>query len=97
MANQVEVAGKKITIGDIVSIYQKIMEKDHERDLVFEGRVIAIKGSELSRTFTVRKIGAMNIGVERIFPANLPSINKIEIKKSIPARRAKLYYLRNQV
>ena len=97
MANQVDVAGKKISIGDIVSIFQKITEKDHEREQSFEGRVIAIKGSEKSRTFTVRKIGAMNIGVERIFPANLPTITKIEVKKSIPARRAKLYYLRNQV
>ncbi|PIV00816.1 50S ribosomal protein L19 [Candidatus Shapirobacteria bacterium CG03_land_8_20_14_0_80_39_12] len=97
MANQVDVAGKKISIGDIVTINQKITEKDHEREQTFEGRVIAIKGSENSRTFTVRKVGAMNIGVERIFPANLPTITKIEVKKSIPVRRAKLYYLRKQI
>ncbi len=96
MANQVIVAGTKVNVGDLVSIFQKIPEKDHEREQSFEGRVMAIKGRDPSKTFTVRKVASMNIGVERIFPVNLPSITKVEVKKSIPPRRAKLYYLRNQ-
>ncbi|HUW24736.1 MAG TPA: 50S ribosomal protein L19 [Patescibacteria group bacterium] len=96
MANQIVVKGTKISIGDIISVQQTIKEDDKERTQTFEGRVIAIKGREPNQTFTVRKIASMNIGVERIFPVNLPSITKVEVKKSIPPRRAKLYYLRNQ-
>jgi len=96
MANQVMVAGTKVSVGDIVSILQKVVDKDREREQVFEGRVIAIKGREPNKTFMVRKLSSINIGVERIFPVNLPSITKIEIKKSIKPRRAKLYYLRQQ-
>ncbi len=96
MANQIMVAGTKVNVGDIISVFQKIPEKDREREQVFEGRVIAIKGRGIGKTFMVRKLAAMNIGVERIFPANLPSISKVEIKKSIKPNRAKLYYLRHQ-
>jgi large subunit ribosomal protein L19 len=96
MANQIIVAGTKINVGDIVIVHQEIKEDEKARALAFEGRVIGIRGRELNKTFTVRKIASMNIGVERIFPVNLPSITKVEVKKSIPPRRAKLYYLRNQ-
>jgi large subunit ribosomal protein L19 len=96
MANQTIVAGTKINVGDIIIVHQEIKEDEKARTQTFEGRVIGIRGREPNKTFTVRKIASMNIGVERIFPVNLPSITKVEVKKQIPARRAKLYYLREQ-
>jgi large subunit ribosomal protein L19 len=80
--------------GDTVIVYQKIKEKDKERIQVFEGLVIARKhGKGITSTITVRKVIG-GIGVERIFPVHLPTIEKIEILKRGKVRRAKLYYLR---
>jgi len=80
--------------GDVVKIYQKVPEKDKEKSQVFEGLVIARKhGKEIGATITVRK-AISGIGVEKIFPLHLPSIEKIEIVKRGKSKRAKLYYLR---
>src|SRR3989344_7480853 len=80
--------------GDTVRISQKMREGDKERVQIFEGQVLARKhGKEAGATITVRKV-MTGIGVEKIFPLNLPSIEKIEVIKSGRARRAKLYYLR---
>lgn len=87
--------------GMVIKIYQKIKEKDakgndKERIQVFEGTVIARKGGKTNGgTFTVRKIGANNVGVEKIFPLYLPTIEKIELVKELKVRRAKLYYMRD--
>jgi len=99
-----EAAGKKINAEDLkpgmtVRVYQKIKElnakgEEKERVQYYEGLIIAKKhGSEAGGTITVRKISD-GIGVEKIFPLNLPAITKIEIKKQAKVRRAKLYYLR---
>lgn len=82
--------------GDTVRIYYKIIEGDKHRIQPFEGIVIAQKGKGISRTFTVRRIGADGIGVERIFPLNSPNITKLEVKKMGKVRRSKLYYLRQK-
>ena len=80
--------------GDTVKVFQKLKEKNKERIQVFEGVVIARKhGKEIGATITVRKVVG-GIGVERIFPLHLPTIEKIEIIKRSKTRRAKLYYLR---
>jgi large subunit ribosomal protein L19 len=80
--------------GDIVRVHQKIKEGDKERVQVFEGQVLARKhGQGVTSTITVRKV-ISGIGVERIFPVHLPTIEKIEILKRGKVRRAKLYYLR---
>ena len=80
--------------GNTVRVYQKIKEKDKERIQVFEGLVIARKhGKGITSTITVRKVIG-GIGVERIFPVHLSTIEKIEILKRGKVRRAKLYYLR---
>lgn len=81
-------------IGDKIRVIQKIKS----RQAIFEGIVIAIKGREENQSFTVRKIGIQKIGIERIFPVNLPSIEKIEVIKKGTAgvRRAKLYYIRGK-
>ena len=83
--------------GDTVKVFYKIKEGEKERIQPFEGIVIAFKGSEISRTFTVRRVGAGGLGVERIFPIHSPNIQKIEVKKKGKVRRAKLYYLRGRV
>ncbi len=62
----------------------------------FEGVCIAIRGNGVDRTFTVRKMGANNIGVEKIFPLYSDSLEKIEVLRIGRVRRAKLYYLRNR-
>ncbi len=83
-------------VGDTVAVHQKIKEGDKTRVQVFEGIVIAIKNSGAGRMFTVRKISDAAVGVERVWPINSPSIEKIEIKKSAKVKRAKLYYIRER-
>jgi len=84
--------------GDRIKIFYKIKEGDKERVQPFEGLVIAISGQDLqSKTFTVRKIAAGEIGVERIFPLQSPRIEKIEVLQRGKVRRAKLYYLRDRI
>ena len=80
--------------GDTISVHVKVIEGDKERIQQFQGIVMGIKGSGLSKTFRVRKI-SNGVGVERIFPYHSPSIHKVERIKDGKVRRAKLYYLRN--
>ena len=79
--------------GDTVSIDVRVVEGGKERLQKFEGIVIGRKGSDISATFTVRKISG-GIGVERIFPLHSPMISKIAVKKKGKVRRAKLNYMR---
>ncbi|MDD5071266.1 MAG: 50S ribosomal protein L19 [Patescibacteria group bacterium] len=89
----------EIKPGMTVRVYQKIKElnikgEEKERTQYFDGTVIARKhGKEKGATITVRKVSD-GIGVEKIFPLNLPTIEKIEIKKQEKVRRAKLYFLK---
>lgn len=82
--------------GDTVRVHYRIKEGDKIRVQPYEGIVIAKKGEGASKTFMVRKIGADNVGVERIFPLFSPNIEKLEVLKKGKVRRAKLYYLRNK-
>ncbi len=81
--------------GDTVRVHVKVKEGDKERIQVYEGIVISIRGSGVGKTFTVRRVASGGIGVERIFPLYVPTIDKIEIVKRGRVRRAKLYYLRD--
>ena len=81
--------------GDTVRVAVRIKEGNKERVQNFEGVCIAIRGEGTGRTFNVRKIGANNIGVERIFPLYSDSIESIEVVRRGRVRRAKLFYLRN--
>lgn len=83
-------------IGDTVNVHLKIVEGEKERLQVFSGVVIGKKGSGVNSSFTVRRLVGSE-GVERVFPVNCPSIDKIEVKKRGKVRRAKLYYLRDRV
>ena len=81
--------------GDTVRVAVRIKEGNKERVQNFEGVCIAIRGEGTGKTFTVRRIGANNVGVERIFPLYSDSIEKIEVLRRGKVRRAKLFYLRN--
>lgn len=83
-------------VGDTIQVHHTIVEGKKKRTVVFEGVVIAIKGREENKTFTVRKIGEAGIGIERIWPLNSPWLKKIVVKKKGKVRRAKLYYLRRK-
>ncbi|MBL7971352.1 MAG: 50S ribosomal protein L19 [Prolixibacteraceae bacterium] len=80
--------------GDTITIHYKIKEGNKERIQNFRGVVIQVKGTGITKTFTVRKMSG-NIGVERIFPLYSPFIDLIEVNKKGIVRRAKLYYLRS--
>jgi large subunit ribosomal protein L19 len=85
--------------GMTVRVYQKIKElnskgEEKERVQYFEGMIIARKhNKEKGGTITVRKVSD-GVGVEKIFPLNLPTITKIEVKKIAEVKRAKLYFLK---
>jgi len=96
MANQAKFKEKTFSVGDKVKVLQKIQEGDKLRIQSFEGMVIAIKGEGENKMFTVRKIAAGGIGVERIWSLNSPWIDSIKVIKKGQARRAKLYYLRKK-
>jgi len=82
--------------GDTVKVHVRVVEGERERIQVFEGIVIRRRGSQLSETFTVRKI-SFGVGVERTFPVHSPMIGKLEVVTRGDVRRAKLYYLRSRV
>ena len=79
--------------GDTISVHYKIREGNKERIQVYQGVVIQRNSVGVSETFTVRKV-SNGIGVERIFPANSPNIDKVEVNSHGKVRRSKLYYLR---
>lgn len=84
--------------GDTVRVHNRIREGEKERVQIFEGLVIAVKhGKGLDGTFTVRKMAAGNIGVERNYPLHSPNIVKIERIKTAAVKRSKLYYMRDRV
>jgi large subunit ribosomal protein L19 len=83
----------EFSAGDTITVYYEIKEGEKVRTQFFRGVVIQRKGTGLSETFTIRKISG-TVGVERIFPVNLPSIQKIEVNKRGKVRRARIFYFR---
>ena len=80
--------------GDTITVYYEIKEGQKTRTQFFKGVVIQIKGQGLNKTFTIRKMSG-TIGVERIFPMNMPTLQKIDINKKGKVRRARIFYFRN--
>ena len=80
--------------GDQITVYYTIKEGKKERTQFFKGVVLQRRGSASTETFTIRKMSG-SIGVERIFPVNSPSIQKIELNKKGKVRRARIFYFRN--
>lgn len=96
MANQIKWQDKiQFGVGDTIKVSLIVKEGEKSRIQVFQGIVIAIRGTGEGKSFVVRKIAAGAVGVERILPINTPSISGIEIVKKGKVRRAKLYYLRD--
>jgi large subunit ribosomal protein L19 len=98
----------QLTPGDTVRVHVKVKETNvkeeikgkpketvRERVQVFEGVVIALRGSGTRASVTVRKVSSGK-GVERIFPLHTPTIDKIQVVKHAHVRRAKLYFLRER-
>ena len=79
--------------GDTITVYYEIREGEKVRTQFFKGVVIQIKGTGLTKTFTIRKMSG-TIGIERIFPFNLPAIQKIEVNKRGRVRRSRIFYFR---
>lgn len=82
--------------GDTVKVHVKVIEGNRERVQVFQGVVIARRGSGAGESFKVRKL-SFGVGVERTFPLHSPNIEMIEVVTRGDVRRAKLYYLRDRV
>ena len=96
VASNLKESVPEIEIGSTVKVHVKIREGERERIQVFEGTIIAVKGSGVSSTFTVRRV-SYGVGVERVFPVHSPNVAKVEVIRNGKVRRSKLYYLRDRV
>ncbi|AOC93618.1 50S ribosomal protein L19 [Flavobacterium sp. GN10] len=79
--------------GDTITVFYEIKEGEKTRTQFFKGVVIQRRGSGVTETFTIRKMSG-SVGVERIFPVNLPALQKIEVNKKGAVRRARIFYFR---
>ncbi|EAI8789183.1 50S ribosomal protein L19 [Campylobacter coli] len=96
-AKQIE--GKNVPefrAGDTLRLAIRIKEGDKTRIQNFEGICIARRGNGVDETFIVRKMGANNVGVERIFPIYSESLESITVARKGRVRRARLFYLRDR-
>ncbi|MBT8244198.1 50S ribosomal protein L19 [Winogradskyella sp.] len=83
----------EFSAGDTITVFYEIREGDKTRTQFFRGVVLQRKGTGTSETFTIRKMSG-TVGVERIFPVNLPAIQKIEVNKAGKVRRSRIFYFR---
>ena len=84
----------EFSAGDTITVYYEIKEGEKSRTQFFKGVVIQRRGTGATETFTIRKISG-DVGVERIFPINMPAIQKIEVNKRGKVRRARIFYFRD--
>jgi large subunit ribosomal protein L19 len=83
----------EFSAGDTITVFYEIREGQKVRTQFFRGVVLQKRGTGASETFTIRKMSG-TIGVERIFPMNMPALQKIEINKRGNVRRARIFYFR---
>ena len=83
-------------VGDTIKVHTRVIEGGKERIQIFQGIVIAKRGSGINEAFTVRKI-SYGEGVERVFPLHTPRSAKIEVVNRGKVRRAKHPYLRGRI
>lgn len=83
----------EFSAGDTITVFYEIKEGEKSRTQFFRGVVIQLRGTGRTQTFTIRKMSG-TVGVERVFPINLPAIQKIEVNKRGKVRRARIYYFR---
>jgi len=96
MAIKTKILDQIVTVGDQVKVTHQFKTGDKIQKQAFEGKLIAIKGRGVNKSFTVRKIAADAVGVEKIWPVESPGLTKIKITKKSDVRRSKLYYLRGR-
>ena len=82
--------------GDSVTVHLRIIEGKRERVQLVRGTIIRIRKSGNQASFTVRRIAANGIGVERTFLTRSPRLEKIEVHRHAHVRRAQLYFLRSR-
>ncbi|MCO6450436.1 MAG: 50S ribosomal protein L19 [Caldilineales bacterium] len=87
----------QLHVGDVVNVHNRIVEGKNERVQVFQGTVIGLTNAGPASSFTVRKIGAHGVGVERIFRLHSPRVERVEVLRHSKVRRSKLYFLRDRV
>lgn len=80
--------------GDTITVYYEIKEGEKTRTQFFKGVVIQKRGAGITQTFTIRKMSGA-VGVERIFPLNMPALQKIEVNQHGKVRRARIFYFRD--
>lgn len=83
----------EFSAGDTITVYYQIREGEKVRTQFFRGVVLQRRGAGATETFTIRKMSG-NVGVERIFPINVPTLEKIEVNKRGSVRRARIFYQR---
>ena len=83
----------EFSAGDTITVFYEIREGEKSRTQFFRGVVLQRRGTGLTETFTIRKMSG-TIGVERIFPVNLPALQKVEVNKRGKVRRARIFYFR---
>ena len=81
----------EFSAGDTITVYYEIKEGEKTRTQFFRGVVIQRRGSGATETFTIRKMSG-TVGVERIFPMNMPALQKVEVNKRGKVRRSRIYY-----
>jgi large subunit ribosomal protein L19 len=97
MAIKTVIKDTPVKVGDTIKVKHQFTVDDKTQTQTFQGIIIGIQGREIGKTFTVRKISADAIGVEKIWPVHSPNILKVTVVKPGNTRRAKLYYLRNRI
>lgn len=80
--------------GDTITVYYEIKEGNKTRTQFFKGVVIQLRGTGATKTFTIRKMSG-DVGVERVFPINMPALQKIEVDRRGKVRRSRIYYFRS--
>ena len=80
--------------GDTITVYYEIKEGNKTRTQFFKGVVIQLRGTGATKTFTIRKMSG-DVGVERVFPINMPALQKIEVDRKGKVRRSRIFYFRD--
>jgi large subunit ribosomal protein L19 len=82
--------------GDLVRVHVLIFEGGKQRTQIFQGTVMRMRKGGANANFTVRRIAAHGVGVERTFPLHSPRVTEVEVLRHSHVRRAQLYYLRDR-
>lgn len=86
--------------GDSVCVWVKIAEGTNKdgttkfRLQAFEGTCIRYRKGTTNSTFLIRKISAGGIGVDRVFFAHSPLIDRVEVKVRGKVRQSRIYYIK---